>query len=65
MFFRHLVLPTNGKANAGVCIIDISSVAGLRFTEATAIVYAKRGVRLETVIPAQINTLLVKIMADK
>lgn len=81
--FCHLVLPIMKKQDSGGNVVNISSVAGLRyigkpqvaysatkaaiiqFTKATAVTYAKKGVRLNTVVPGLINTPLVKVIADK
>ena len=79
----HLVLPIMERQRTGGCVVNISSVAGLRyigkpqvaysatkaaviqFTKATAVIYAPKGVRLNTVVPGLINTPLVKMLADK
>lgn len=64
-------------------IINISSVAGLRYvgkpqvayaaskaaivqlTKTTAVLYAKKGVRLNTVVPGLMHTPLIGYLADK
>lgn len=81
--YCHLVLPIMEAQSRGGCIVNISSVAGLRyigkpqvayaatkaaviqFTKTTAIIYAKKKVRLNTVVPGLIDTPLVKMLADK
>lgn len=78
----HEVLPLMEKQGSGV-VINISSVAGLRyigkpqvayaatkaaiiqFTKTTAVIYGKKGVRLNTVIPGLMHTPLVSYLADK
>ncbi|KFZ11067.1 hypothetical protein V502_07769 [Pseudogymnoascus sp. VKM F-4520 (FW-2644)] len=78
----HEVLPIMEKQKAGV-VINISSVAGLRyigkpqvayaatkagviqFTKTTAVLYAQKGVRLNTIIPGLMHTPLVSYLADK
>jgi NAD(P)-dependent dehydrogenase (short-subunit alcohol dehydrogenase family) len=42
-----------------------TKAAILSFTRTTAVIYADKGVRLNTVIPGLINTPLVKMLADK
>jgi NAD(P)-dependent dehydrogenase (short-subunit alcohol dehydrogenase family) len=42
-----------------------TKAAILSFTRTTAVIYADRGVRLNTVVPGLINTPLVKMLADK
>ncbi|RFU28572.1 hypothetical protein B7463_g7783, partial [Scytalidium lignicola] len=78
----HEVLPIMEKQGSGA-IINISSVAGLRycgkpqvayaatkaaiiqFTKTTAVIYGKKGVRLNTVVPGLMHTPLVGYLADK
>ncbi|OAG39294.1 hypothetical protein AYO21_06498 [Fonsecaea monophora] len=78
----HEVLPIMEKQGSG-SIINLSSVAGLRyvgkpqvayaaakaaivqFTKTTAVIYAKKGVRLNTVVPGLMHTPLVGYLADK
>lgn len=78
----HEVLPIMEKQASGV-IINISSVAGLRyigkpqvayaaskaainqFTKTTAVLYAKKGVRLNTVVPGLMHTPLIGYLAGK
>ncbi|MCJ1302663.1 hypothetical protein MMC08_005467 [Hypocenomyce scalaris] len=80
--YCHLVLPIMEKQERGGSVVNISSVAGLRyigkpqvaysatkaaiiqFTKATAVIYAPKKVRLNTVVPGLINTPLVKMLAD-
>jgi NAD(P)-dependent dehydrogenase (short-subunit alcohol dehydrogenase family) len=79
----HLVLPIMEKQSTGGCVVNISSVAGLRyigsphiaystakeaihsFTRSTAVMFARRGVRLNTVVPGLINTPLVKMIFEE
>lgn len=42
-----------------------AKAAILSFTRTTAVIYADKGVRLNTVVPGLINTPLVKMLADK
>ncbi|RDL37619.1 NAD(P)-binding Rossmann-fold containing protein [Venustampulla echinocandica] len=42
-----------------------TKAAILSFTRTTAVIYAGKGVRLNTVVPGLINTPLVKVLADK
>ncbi|EPE28621.1 NAD(P)-binding Rossmann-fold containing protein [Glarea lozoyensis ATCC 20868] len=42
-----------------------TKAAILSFTRTTAVIYADKGVRLNTVVPGLINTPLVKMLADK
>jgi NAD(P)-dependent dehydrogenase (short-subunit alcohol dehydrogenase family) len=42
-----------------------TKAAILSFTRTTAVIYADKGVRLNTVVPGLINTPLVKVLADK
>jgi NAD(P)-dependent dehydrogenase (short-subunit alcohol dehydrogenase family) len=79
----HHVLPIMEKQESGGVVVNVSSIAGMRyigkpqvayaatkaaimqFTKTTAVIYAKRGVRLNTVVPGLINTPLVSVLADK
>ncbi|KAI4133530.1 MAG: hypothetical protein LQ347_002152 [Umbilicaria vellea] len=81
--YCHLVLPIMEKQERGGNVVNISSIAGLRyigkpqvaysatkaaiiqFTKVTAVIYAPKKVRLNTVVPGLINTPLVKMLADK
>ncbi|MCJ1357291.1 MAG: hypothetical protein MMC33_007287 [Icmadophila ericetorum] len=81
--FCHLVLPIMEKQETRGVVVNISSVAGLRyigkpqvaysaskaaviqFTKATAVIYASKKIRLNTVVPGLINSDLVKVLADK
>lgn len=78
----HAVLPIMEKQQSGV-VINISSVAGLRyvgkpqvayaaakaaiiqFSKTTAVLYARKGVRINTVVPGLMHTPLVRYLADK
>ncbi|KAF9884514.1 hypothetical protein FE257_001702 [Aspergillus nanangensis] len=78
----HEVLPIMERQGSGT-VINISSVAGLRyigkpqvayaaskaainqFTKATAVLYAKKGVRLNTVVPGLMHTPLIGHLANK
>ena len=42
-----------------------AKAAVIQFTKATAVIYAPKKVRLNTVVPGLINTPLVKMLADK
>ena len=79
----HLVLSIMEKQAFGGNVVNISSVAGLRYigkpqvgyaaakaaiiqlTKVTAVLYAAKGIRLNTVVPGLIDTPLVKRLADK
>lgn len=86
----HFVLPVmesqakkNGGGGGGGCVVNVASVAGLRyigkpqvaysaakaavmqFTKATAVIYAGKGVRLNTVVPGLIYTPYTRAMAGR
>lgn len=79
----HHVLPVMERQESGGAVVNVSSIAGMRyigkpqvaysatkaavmqFTKTTAVIYAGRGVRLNTVVPGLINTPLVSVLADK
>ncbi|EFW13836.1 short chain dehydrogenase [Coccidioides posadasii str. Silveira] len=79
----HHVLPVMETQETGGVVVNVSSIAGIRyigkpqvaysatkaavqqFTKATAVIYAKRGVRLNTVVPGLIDTPLVGVLANK
>jgi len=79
----HLVLPIMEKQASGGSVVNISSVAGMRyigkpqvayaaakaaviqFTKVTAVLYAAKGIRLNTVVPGLIDTPLVQRLANK
>ncbi|KAL1957759.1 hypothetical protein VTO42DRAFT_5603 [Malbranchea cinnamomea] len=79
----HHVLPIMERQETGGAVVNVSSIAGMRyigkpqvaysatkagviqFTKATAVIYAKRRVRLNVVVPGLINTPLVTVLADK
>ncbi|KAF2487405.1 putative short-chain dehydrogenases/reductase [Neohortaea acidophila] len=79
----HIVLPIMEKQATGGAVVNISSVAGLRyigsphiaystakaaihsFTRSTAVMFARKGVRLNTVVPGLINTPLVKMIFEE
>lgn len=76
------VLPLMERQGGG-CVVNVSSVAGLRYigkpqvayaaakaammqmTQTTAVIYAARGIRLNSVVPGLMNTPLVRRLADK
>lgn len=76
------VLPVMERQGGG-SVVNISSIAGLRYvgkpqvayaagkaalmqmTQTTAVIYAARGVRLNSVVPGLVFTPLVKRLADK
>lgn len=78
---RH-VLPVMERQGGGA-IVNVSSVAGLRYigkpqvgyasakaalmqmTQTTAVIYADRGIRLNSVVPGLMDTPLVRRLADK
>ncbi|OKL56177.1 hypothetical protein UA08_08563 [Talaromyces atroroseus] len=79
----HYVLPIMQKQDTGGSIVNVSSIAGMRyigkpqiaysatkaaimqFTRATAVMYAAKGVRLNTVVPGLIYTPYTKEMAKR
>ncbi|KAA8641840.1 hypothetical protein EYZ11_011258 [Aspergillus tanneri] len=79
----HFVLPIMEKQKSGGTVVNIASIAGLRyigkpqvaysaakaaimqFTKATAVVYAAKGVRLNTVVPGLIDTPYTKALAKR
>ncbi|KAL4867454.1 hypothetical protein BDV12DRAFT_209842 [Aspergillus spectabilis] len=79
----HHVLPIMEKQETGGAIVNISSIAGLRyigkpqiaysatkaaimqFTKATAVIYAPRNVRLNTVVPGLIYTPYTRDLAKR
>lgn len=79
----HLALPIMAEQEMGGSIVNVSSVAGIRyigkpqvaystakaallqFTKVTAVMYAQKGIRINSVVPGLINTPLVKILAEK
>lgn len=79
----HHVLPIMEKQATGGAVINVSSIAGLRyigkpqvaynatkaaiiqFTKATAVIYAAKGVRLNTVVPGLIYTPYTKALAKR
>ncbi|KAJ5753511.1 short chain dehydrogenase [Penicillium nucicola] len=79
----HFVLPIMEKQASGGTVINVSSIAGLRyigkpqvaysaakaaimqFTKATAVIYADRRVRLNTVVPGLIYTPYTRDLARR
>lgn len=79
----HSVLPIMQAQEFGGAVVNISSVASIRyigkpqvayaatkaaitqFTKHTAVIYADKGVRLNTVLPGLIHTPLVHVLAEK
>lgn len=79
----HYVLPIMEKQATGGSIVNVSSIAGLRyigkpqvaysaskaaimqFTKATAVIYARKNVRLNTVVPGLIYTPYTREMAQR
>lgn len=79
----HFVLPIMEKQETGGAVINVSSIAGLRyigkpqvaysatkaaimqFTKATAVIYADRRVRLNTVVPGLIYTPYTRELAKR
>lgn len=51
-----------GKPQIGY---SATKAAVIQFTKATAVIYAPKGVRLNTVVPGLIHTPLIKSLADK
>jgi len=72
--FCYLVLLIMEKQETGDCVVNISSVAGLRYTgkpqvayavTKAALIHAKKKTRQDTVMSRLINTPLIKMLADK
>lgn len=79
----HFVLPVMEKQETGGAVVNVSSIAGLRyigkpqvaysatkaaimqFTKATAVIYADRRVRLNTVVPGLIYTPYTRELAKR
>ncbi|KAL3450217.1 hypothetical protein BJX65DRAFT_316276 [Aspergillus insuetus] len=79
----HHVLPLMEQQGDGGAVVNVSSIAGLRyigkpqvayaaakaaviqFTKATAVIYAKKNIRLNVVVPGLMDTPLVGALADK
>lgn len=79
----HHVLPIMEKQASGGAVVNIASIAGLRyigkpqvaysatkaaimqFTKATAVIYAEKGVRLNTVVPGLIYTPYTQALARR
>lgn len=79
----HHVLPVMEKQDTGGVVVNIASIAGLRyigkpqvaysatkaailqFTKATAIIYADRRIRLNTVVPGLIDTPYTRTLAQR
>ncbi|KAL5334423.1 hypothetical protein BJX70DRAFT_378413 [Aspergillus crustosus] len=79
----HYVLPVMERQESGGAIVNISSIAGLRyigkpqvaysatkaaimqFTKTTAVMYAPKNVRLNTVVPGLIYTPYTREMAKR
>lgn len=79
----HHALPVMEKQGSGGAVVNVASIAGLRyigkpqvaysatkaaimqFTKATAIIYADRGIRLNTVVPGLIYTPYTQALAQR
>ena len=79
----HYVLPIMEQQTSGGAVVNVASIAGLRyigkpqvaysatkaaimqFTKATAVIYASKGVRLNTVVPGLIFTPYTKALAKR
>ncbi|KAE8324773.1 hypothetical protein BDV39DRAFT_216907 [Aspergillus sergii] len=79
----HYVLPIMERQGTGGSVVNISSIAGLRyigkpqvaysatkaaimqFTKATAVIYAPKNVRLNTVVPGLIYTPYTQALANR
>ncbi|KAJ5737892.1 short-chain dehydrogenase [Penicillium malachiteum] len=61
----HFVLPIMEKQETGGAVVNVSSRAIMQFTKATAVIYADRQVRLNTVVPGLIYTPYTRELAKR